>query len=223
MHSRTVYERVAALVSIAANPTTADTGTPITFSGQVDPNHAGQRVLPAGADRSDRRLAHAQERRAERELELLDLVPLALRRACATSGRCSPATGEHSRCSDGVTVTIQQHQVPGLHDQHSQPIIPEGSSVKISGVLTARTTTPEPPASRCGAGVADQAQFRRCQSRSPAATEATLRPEADGQHALPGAHHVRAATATRAVLFEGVRDVRVADAELDHVHRRRQS
>ena len=42
-HSRTVHERVSALISIAASPPTSDTSQPITFTGTVSPTHRFQR------------------------------------------------------------------------------------------------------------------------------------------------------------------------------------
>ena len=45
IHSRTVFERVSALVSAAASTNTALTGQPVTFTGSVTPNHAGERVV----------------------------------------------------------------------------------------------------------------------------------------------------------------------------------
>ena len=36
---------MAAQVSISASSTTADTSTPVTFTGHVSPSHAGQRVF----------------------------------------------------------------------------------------------------------------------------------------------------------------------------------
>ncbi|MBV8432531.1 MAG: hypothetical protein JO244_15310, partial [Solirubrobacterales bacterium] len=44
-HSRTVYERVAALVSLAASSNTGDTSQPIVFSGHITPAHPFERVL----------------------------------------------------------------------------------------------------------------------------------------------------------------------------------
>ncbi|MEO9024864.1 MAG: hypothetical protein ABI339_07660, partial [Solirubrobacteraceae bacterium] len=44
-HSRTVDERVAALVSLAASSSTGTTRHAITFSGHLTPNHAGSTVL----------------------------------------------------------------------------------------------------------------------------------------------------------------------------------
>ena len=45
IHSRTVFERVSALVSMTASTTTAVTGQPVTFTGSVTPNHAGEPVI----------------------------------------------------------------------------------------------------------------------------------------------------------------------------------
>src|SRR5262249_26869256 len=44
-HSRTVHERVSALVSAKASATATDTNHPIVFTGTVTPNHAGGLVF----------------------------------------------------------------------------------------------------------------------------------------------------------------------------------
>jgi hypothetical protein len=45
VHSRTLYQRVAATVTLSASTTTADTNHRIVFSGHVAPNHAFERVV----------------------------------------------------------------------------------------------------------------------------------------------------------------------------------
>src|ERR1700756_4058861 len=45
IHSRTVFEWVSALVRMSASTAAAVTGQPVTFTGSVTPNHAGERVI----------------------------------------------------------------------------------------------------------------------------------------------------------------------------------
>ena len=203
VHSRTVDERVAALVSIAANPTTADTSTPITFSGQVTPNQAGHRVL----------LQEQNQKTGDwhtlKTGELSSSSSYSISYRWRTPGvrdvrALFPGDGTNiAGASDGVTVTIQQSQVPGFTIQSSQPIIPEGSSVQISGVLENGATT----SVTLWARRADEAHFRPVQSMVTGS---------DGSYAfgqMPTVnmlYQVRTTFAPKrhtAVLFEGVRDV----------------
>jgi hypothetical protein len=145
VHSRTVHERVAALVSIAANTDNAVTRQPITFTGHVTPNHAGQVVL-------------LQEQKGNsddwRTIKVGRLgpgsnyaIPFAWRVPGAHVVRAVlPRDLRNIRGeSDPVTVTIQQAQVADFTINSSNPIIAFGQQVTISGTLfTAGTTTPEP-------------------------------------------------------------------------------
>ncbi len=45
LQSRTLTQRVRALITLTTSPTIADTGEVVTISGQVTPSHAGQRVM----------------------------------------------------------------------------------------------------------------------------------------------------------------------------------
>jgi hypothetical protein len=74
IHSRTVFERVSALVSAAASTNTALTGQPVTFTGSVTPNHGR------------RQLARPQERAPRRRLELRRHVRVADRRRPHNTG-----------------------------------------------------------------------------------------------------------------------------------------
>jgi len=145
VHSRTVHERVAALVNIVASSTTAFTRHPVTFTGHVDPNHAFERVV-------------LQEQVGSTD----DWKTL-------KSGRLGPGSnyaihyawkipGEHTVRvvfrgdnrnrrgeSDPVAIVVQQAEVPDFTIQTSAPIIDYGQSATISGTLYARgTTTPAP-------------------------------------------------------------------------------
>lgn len=145
VHSRTVHERVSALVNLAASTDNAFTRHPITFSGHVTPNHAGEPVL-------------VQEQRGNsddwRTIEVGRLgpgsnysIPFAWRvpgsHVVRVVFRTDPRNirGE----SDPVTVTIQQAQVTDFTTNSTDPIISFGKSATISGTLSmSGTRTPEP-------------------------------------------------------------------------------
>ncbi len=147
VHSRTVHERVAAALSITATPSSGDTGHPITFSGHVDPTgvHVGERVylqelnpatdkwqtLSSGVIGAGSNYSIAHRFRAPGEYDLRALFNGDDRNIGATS--------------DSVTVAIQQAQNPAFTINTSAPIINDGSSATISGVLYAPSTkTPQP-------------------------------------------------------------------------------
>jgi hypothetical protein len=145
-HSRTVHERVAALLSLATAKTSATTGQPVVFTGSIAPAHPLQRVLlqeqssssgsawktiaAAFTDGgSNFSVPHRWARPGTYTLRVL------------LNGSARNITAE----SDSVTVTIQQAQKPAFTISASAPVIAEGEPVNISGALDeAATTTPEP-------------------------------------------------------------------------------
>jgi hypothetical protein len=135
-HSRTVHERVAALLSLGAAQTTGTTNHRVIFTGSVSPAQRFRRVLLQQQDRvggngwhtiastftgrgSDFVFAHAFRRPGVYTLRAY------------FSGDARNAAGE----SDSVTVTIQQAQIKGFTITSSEPVITEGRSVTISGVV----------------------------------------------------------------------------------------
>jgi hypothetical protein len=210
IHSRTVFERVSALVSLTASATTAVTGQPVTFTGSVTPNHAFERVilqeqtnsgnwrdlksgrLDAGSNYS---IAYAWRFAGDHTVRVLfgsDVRNIA--------GTANP-----------VTVAVQQKQVPGFTITSSDQLISYGQSVAISGVLDepSATTTPETStAVTLWARNAYQSQF------TPVADTAT---GPDGSYTFPlqtptynTVYQVRTTLAPHrhsATLFEGVQDV----------------
>jgi hypothetical protein len=144
-HSRTVHERVAALVSANANTTSTDTAHPIVFSGSVTPNHAGERVFlqeQLGSSDDWRTLKSARL-----DANSNYTLPYRWRRPGERDVRVALRTDHRNLrgVSDPITVDIQQAQVPGFTISSSSPIADEGASVTISGVLDqAGTTTAEP-------------------------------------------------------------------------------
>jgi hypothetical protein len=144
-HSRTVHERVAAAVSLAAASTSGDTLHRLAFTGHVTPDHAGQVVyLQAEKGASDdwttlksarlgpgSNYAIAYRWRTPGERDVRVLLRADLRNTAAAS---TP-----------VAVTIQQTQVPDFTIGSSAPITSIGQPATISGSLDqAGGTTGEP-------------------------------------------------------------------------------
>jgi hypothetical protein len=210
IHSRTVFERVAALVSLTASTTTAVTEQPVTFTGSVTPNHAGERVILQEQDNAGnwRNLKSGRldggsnysiiyRWRFAGDHTVRVLLP---RDARNISGSANP-----------VTVAVQQKQITGFTISSSDQLISYGQSVGISGVLDEPTSssTPEPNTPvTLWARNAYQSQF------TPVADTTT---GSDGSYTFPlqspgfnTVYQVRTTLAPHrhsAVLFEGVQDV----------------
>ncbi|MBV9417193.1 MAG: hypothetical protein JO363_19565, partial [Solirubrobacterales bacterium] len=135
IHSRTVFERVAALVSLTASTTTAVTGQPVVFTGHVDPNHAGERVvlqeetnagdwraLKSGSLDGGSNYAITYRWRFAGDHTVRVLFPRDLRNV---DGVANP-----------LTVAVQQKQLPGFTISSSNQLISYGQSAIISGVLS---------------------------------------------------------------------------------------
>lgn len=150
VHSRTVDERVAALVSLTASTPTSvsgyDTNHPILFTGHVYPDHQFEHVYlqeQQGLNGDDWKTldtgllgpgSNFAIRYRFRRPGVRDVRVLIRRDARNIAG-----------ASDTVTVAVQQAQVPDFTINTSAPIIDEGSSATISGVLDLTgTTTPDP-------------------------------------------------------------------------------
>jgi hypothetical protein len=151
IHSRTVFERVAALVSLTAgtppaSAPTAVTGQPVVFTGHVDPNHAGEQVilqqetasgnwrdidngrLDGGSNYS---ITHSWRFAGDHTVRVL--FQSDARNLRATAGP--------------VTVTVQQQQVPGFTINSSDQLISYGQSATISGILDQPSSAMTPEAS----------------------------------------------------------------------------
>jgi hypothetical protein len=209
VHSRTIRERVAALVTLSASPTSTDTNHRVYFSGHVAPNHAFERVLlqeQRGSSDDWRTLksgvlgpgsnylfSYRWRRPGERDVRVV-----------------FPGDARNIRgASDPVSVTVEQAQVPGFTINSSSPITDAGDSVTISGVLDQPgTTTPQSnTAVTLYARTASQSKLR------PVADTTT---RSDGSYSFTQSptentvYQVRTTLAPHrhtALLFEGVRDV----------------
>jgi hypothetical protein len=138
IHSRTIHERVAAALSLAASSPTGDTGHPITFTGQINPLlvHVGERVwLQAqegvAGDEWHTIKSGRIDSSSDYSIAYRFAVPGVrdLRVAFRGDVRNIPAV------SDAVTVAIQQLQNPTFTINTLAPIIDDMSSATISGVL----------------------------------------------------------------------------------------
>jgi hypothetical protein len=203
VHSRTVFERVAALVSLAASTTAQDTGQPIVFTGHVTPNHAFERV------------ALQEQRGSSDDWHTLKTAFIRPGSNYAISYRWRIA-GDHDvrvvfpgdnrntkGASDPVTVTINQRQVPGFTISSSPPIIDEGGSVELTGKATNAPNT-------------QVALFARTPGHTDNIPVAFTTTGSDGSYTFTQSptqntlYQVRTTQKPRlhsAVLFEGVRDV----------------
>ncbi len=147
IHSRTVHERVAAALSLAASTTDGNTGHPITFTGHVDPAgvHAGERVYLQQQDQSGDKWQTIKSGvigpGSNYSIQYRFRTPGArdLRVLFAGDARNIGAV------SDSVTVTIQQNQNASFTINSSAPVVGEGSSATISGVLYVPATSAAMP------------------------------------------------------------------------------
>lgn len=144
-HSRTVYEHVAALVSLAASTNNGITRHPITFSGHLTPNHAGEPVfLQSQIGQSNR---WKTLKRGVVGPGSNYQIPFAFRVQGAYELRTLFGGDARNTAapSNPVPVLIQQAEVPDFTIQTSDPIVPLGTPFSIYGTLyEPGTTTPEP-------------------------------------------------------------------------------
>jgi hypothetical protein len=209
VHSRTVLERVSALVSLSATPTNAATGQAVLFAGHVDPNHAGDRVylqVQRGASDNWRTIKSGTLNGASNYLIAYRWrVPGARDVRVVFRGDNRNIRSE----SDPVTVTIQQRQIADFTINSSDPIIPEGSTATISGVLyQPGTTTPQPNTSVTLWGrVAGQAHFKALESTVTGSNGGYSFTEKPLQNTVYQARTTFKPHRHSAALFEGVRDV----------------
>lgn len=203
IHSRTVFERVSALVSLNASTSTAVTGQPVAFTGHVDPNHVAERVIlqqetnsgnwrnleTGRLDRgSNYSITHRWRFPGDHTVRIL--FPGDARNISGTS---NPAT-----------VAVQQKQVPGFTISSSDQLISYGQPVTISGVLAnAPASTPV----TLWARNAYQGQFTPVADTTTGADGSyTFAPQGPTYNTV---YQVRTTMAPRghsAALFEGVQD-----------------
>jgi hypothetical protein len=209
VHSRTVFERAAALVDLAANTASADTGAPIVFSGQVSPNHAGEFVYlqeqRGSSDHWHTLTVGRLDASSKYSIAYHWRVPGIRAVRVVFRGDLRNIRGE----SDPVTVTIQQKQIPDFTINTSDQIVPEGTMAMISGVLyRPGTTTPAASTDVTLWGrVAGQRHFTALESTTTDADGSYSFSEKPAQNTVYQARTTFPPHRHSAVLFEGVKDV----------------
>ena len=210
VHSRTVFERVSALVGIAASTTTTTTGQPVTFTGSVTPNHAGERVILQEETQSG---------------DWRDLRSGRLDRGSNYSIEYAwRFAGDHTvrvlfprdvrnidGASDTITEAVQQKQVPGFTITSSDQLISYGQSVTISGVLDTPGSAGAPEPSipvTLWARNAYQSQFTPVADTTTGSDGSyTFAPQTPTYNTIYQVRTTLAPSRHSAVLFEGVQDV----------------
>ncbi len=144
-HSRTIHERVAALVSTPSAPATGDTSHTITFTGHIYPAHPFERVLlqKQNGSRDDWSTigrgftGPGSDYMIVHRFRVSDTYTLRV---------VFPGDARNIRSvSDATSVVINQAQVPGFTIKSSNPIVTDGGQATIYGVLDQPgTSNPQP-------------------------------------------------------------------------------
>jgi hypothetical protein len=142
VHSRTLHERVRATVTLDEPAGPLSTGTPISFTGTVSPNHAGQHVVlqqqvGSNGDRW-RTIDHARIR-AGGHFTIVHRFRTPGDRTLRTVFR-----GDRRNlrgASTPISITVEQQQVAGFTITASATSIDFGAVVTISGTLTNGAST----------------------------------------------------------------------------------
>ena len=206
-----MHERVDALVSLAASSAGGLTRHPVVFSGHVTPGHSGGVVALQQQKGSSDDWTTIKTARigpgSNYTISHAWRVPGAydVRVKFRGDARNTPAV------SDIASVVIEQTEVPGFTIKTSDPIVPNGQAVTISGVL-------DSPGSTTGEPNTSVSLFEKVpQSSGPYQEVTTTTTAADGSYSFPNVasrtnelYLVRTTFAPRrhtAVLFQGVQDV----------------
>jgi hypothetical protein len=203
IHSRTVFERVAALVSLSASTSSAVTGQPVVLTGHVDPSHAGERVV------LQQETASGEWRNVTTDrLDGASNYSITHRWHFAgdhTVRVVLPADVRNIRsAANPVTVAVQQKQVPGFTIDTSDQLISYGQPVTISGTLD---NGPNTPVTLWARG-RDQGRFIPVADTTTASDgNYQFAPQAPTANTLYQVRTTLAPHRHSAVLFEGVQDV----------------
>lgn len=145
-HSRTIYERVIALVSLTTSSMSTDTKAPITFTGTVTPDHPFERMALQQQDSSSDDWSTLKTGFTDGTSSYS--IQYRWRRPGMHDVRVVFPDDFRNRrgVSNAVTIAVQQAQVPDFTIKPVDPIVDEGSPVTISGVLytPGSTSMPDP-------------------------------------------------------------------------------
>jgi hypothetical protein len=214
VRSPIVHERVASGVTLAASGAVGQSGTPITFTGQVDPPgvHLGQQVilqkLVGDTGTTWKTIGQATVGPGSKfSIARGFVVPGAVELRVLLGGD----NRNISATSDPVTVAVEQAQTPDFTIATSSPVIDAGATVTLSGQLFVPGSTSAPLAAT------SLTLWGRMHGRSYAAVASTTTGP-DGSYSFtqtPSQNQTYEVRTTgkppgrrsTAQLFEGVRDV----------------
>jgi len=144
-HSRTIHEHVAALVSLVPSSSTGLSGQRLVFTGAITPVHPDERVLLQEQDGLNGNGWRTIASTFTGPGSHFDFSHVWSRPGDYTIRAYFPGDPRNvAGASDPASVQIQQKENPTFTLTSSQPILPEGKSVTLSGYLyKTGTTTPE--------------------------------------------------------------------------------
>lgn len=212
VRSRTVHEKVQAIVSLDDSATTAVTNQPVTFTGHVTPGRFGERVVlqrQIGGDGgrwvrvngTQRRTAPDGTFRIVHRFRVADTYTLRIR---FLGDRMNlPDT------SDSVDLVVDQRQNPNLTLSPSADPISAGQTVNLTGTL-AGVTSPQPVT------LYGHLHGQRYQAMATTMTDASGNYSFTQAPLHTTAYQVRGGGRRSAQVFEAVRDVVTAAASTDH-------
>jgi hypothetical protein len=209
VHSRTIHESVRALVTLDAPPSSVVTGKPVLLTGQVTPRHAGERVAlqeENGASDDWRTIATGKlDSSSSYAIAHTWRIPAVHELRVLFAGDERNVRG----ISRPRPLSVQQAEVPDFTIVGSAPVIPEGSTVTISGVLySSGTTTPEPATVvALWARLPGQAHFHSLRSTVTGPDGGYSFGEMPSVNTYYQARAVFTASRRSAILLAGVRDI----------------
>jgi hypothetical protein len=145
VHSRTIKEYVAALVSLVPSTMNGTTNHPVVFTGHVTPNHADERILLQQQNPNTGNWSTIKRDRlgpgSSYSISYDWRFPGSHDVRAVFPGDNRNIVG----ASDPVTITVQQTEIPDFTINSSEPVVPEGTAATISGKLytPGSTTTGE--------------------------------------------------------------------------------
>jgi hypothetical protein len=204
IHSRTVYERVSADVSMAASTMSAVTRQPVTFTGSVTPNHAFERVILQEQDNA----GNWRDLKSGR-LDGGSNYAITYRWAFAGDHTVRVLFAGDIRNIAGsanpITVAVQQKQVPGFTINSSDQLISYGQSVTISGVLT--NASVNTPVTLWARNAYQKQSIPVADTTTGAGGSYTFAPQTPSYNTVYVVRTTLAPHRHSAALFEGVQDV----------------
>jgi hypothetical protein len=142
-HSRTIEEKVQAVLNLVESGSNTVTGDKVVFTGTISPDHAHQIVRLQEQGSIYGATWHTI---ATTKSTSLSTFTITKRFSVPNNYTLRAEIGSDARnvasASDSVTLNVQQKQIAGFTLNTSAPIIPEGSSADLSGVVAAATSTP---------------------------------------------------------------------------------